>query len=275
MRLRQIGYSFVERIFAKCRTVCALTLRCSQILPALAGTVGYFLEKWKWRRDRKSSGIWIGPPPRLLSKKDLICGDVLFCGDTRHGKMSRLIQNASSGGYVHCALYIGSGLVVDVVGKGVRKIPLNEFVKTYSYVAITRCPGNERFRTRRKKILKFARASLSGRIKGYSFLGAALSPLRELYDLKNLETSRKRLHEGKRWRNPPSKRAFCSEFVIEAYVACGYIPRDYRFLSPSRRTPSGLAEENMFELSGYMSSSGWNGVNPDDHFLGGCSWALS
>ncbi|WP_294000554.1 hypothetical protein [Sphaerotilus sp.] len=246
------------------------------MLPTLARIiVGVRLEKWKWRRGRKYHGIWTGPPPKLLTEHDLLCGDVFFCGGTSHGKLSRLIRNASSGSYIHCALYIGNGLVVDVDGKGIRETLINDFIKKYSYIAVTRCPGNEHSKTQRKRILNFARVSLAGGISGYNRLGAALSPFRELFDLKNLETLWKITSRAKRTQIPPSKQSFCSEFIIEAYVACGYIPRDDPFLSASRRTPSGLAEENIFHPLGYISKTGWDGIGRDDHFIGGCAWVLS
>lgn len=245
------------------------------MLSLLARAIGSPLERWKWRQDRKYRGIWIGPPPKLLSEQDLLCGDVLFCGDGSHGKLPRLIRSASAGGYVHCALYIGKGTVVDVVSSGIRETPFNKFLSQYSYIAATRCPGNSAFRTRRKKIWRFARASLTGGVRGYNYFGAVLSPARELFDLRSLDTLWKRSRKAKHARVTPSKRSFCSEFIIDTYVACGYIPADDAYLSPSRRTPSGLAEENIFELMGYFSRTGWDGVSREDHFFAGAAWVLS
>jgi hypothetical protein len=245
------------------------------MLPLLARIIGSRLEKWKWKQGKKYRGLWIGPPPKLLSEHDLLCGDVLFCGDDKLGKLSCLIRSASAGGYVHCALYIGKGMVVDVVSSGIRKMPFNEFLSHYSYIAATRCPGNAKFRGRRNKIFKFACASLAGGIKGYNYVGAALSPARELFDLKNLESLWKRSSKIKRGRSAQPKRVFCSEFIVDTYVACGYVPEDHAYLSASRRTPSGLAEENIFELIGYMSSAGWSGISREDHFLAGAAWVLS
>lgn len=68
---------------------------------------------------------------------------------------------------------------------------------------------------------------------------------------------------------------FCSEFVLEAYVAAGYIARDDPYLLANRRTPTGLAEENIFEFVGYMSALGLAGVSRRDTFLAGCGWVLS
>lgn len=245
------------------------------MLLLLARAVGAFLEKWKWRQDRKYRGLWIGPPPKLLFDQDLLCGDVLFCGDDSHGKLSRVIRTASAGCYVHCALYIGKGMVVDVVRSGIRKTPLNKFLSQYSYIAATRCPGNTESRARRKKISKYARMSMNGGVKGYNHFGAMLSPMKELFDLKNLGTLWRHSRRGGQTQNTLPKRTFCSEFIVDVYVACKYIPADDPYLSSLRRTPSGLAEENIFHLLGYMSRTGWDGISPNDHFLAGEGWVLS
>lgn len=146
------------------------------MLPLLARAIGSALDKWKWRQDRKHRGLWIDSPPKLLSEQDLICGDVLFCGDDSNGKQSRLIRAASAGCYVHCALYIGDGIVVDVVSSGTREMPLNKFLSQYSYIAVTRCPGNTESCSRRKKLFQFARRSIDGGVKGYNPLVQCFLP---------------------------------------------------------------------------------------------------
>lgn len=102
-----------------------------------------------------------------------------------------------------------------------------------------------------------------------------LSPIKELFDLKKLGTLRWQSRRDEQTNMTPSKRSFCSEFIIDAYVDCKYIPADHMYLSSSRRTPSGLAEENIFQLLGYMSRTRWDGISPEDHFLGGAACVLS
>lgn len=235
---------------------------------------GRTLEKWKWITDRKFRGVWLGSPPVLLSYDQLLAGDVLFCGDKSDRKKAHLIRTASAGGYVHCALYTGAGLVVDIVPGGMRSLNLDNFLQHYSYVAVARCPGNAENLRRKRRLSVYAAKALQGRIKGYSYLGAALAPLKELFDLQNLD----RLWQRSKRTTPSvphSKRMFCSEFIIEAYIDCGYIHRNDPYLEPVRRTPTGLAEENIFSLVGFVSMDGWEGISADDHFLGGCGWVLS
>jgi hypothetical protein len=237
---------------------------------------GKYVNRWKWLQGRKMHGIWLGPPPKLLTEKDLLPGDVLFCGGGRGEKMRDLIRLATAGEYVHCALYIGNGEIVDVVLSGARRISLNTLLEKYSYVAATRCPGNEAYPERRKRLVTFgvAMSVKSGDRLKYNHFGAPLAAVKEIADIRKPDV---------RWRKEPqlsnspkiAKRMFCSEFIINAYVDCEYMRRNDPFSQASRRTPNGLAEENIFEHLGYMSINGWDGVSKDDHFLGGCGWAIS
>jgi len=237
---------------------------------------GKYVDRWKWLQGRKMHGIWLGPPPKLLTEKDLLPGDVLFCGGGSGVKMRDLIQLTTAGEYVHCALYIGNGEIVDVVLSGARRITLDMLLAEYSYAAATRCPGNEEYPERRESLVAFgvAMSAASGDRLKYNHIGAPLAAVREIADIRKLDLL---------WRKEPqlsshrqkSKRMFCSEFIINAYVDCGYIRRNDPFTQASRRTPNGLAEENIFEHLGYMSANGWDGVSKDDHFLGGCGWAIS
>ena len=68
---------------------------------------------------------------------------------------------------------------------------------------------------------------------------------------------------------------YCVEFVINAFVSCGYIGSDDPYAEATRRTPTGLAEDNIFELVGYASSRGWAGVSQDDLHLAGNGWAIT
>jgi hypothetical protein len=244
------------------------------MLPFLLKPLGRVLEKRKWETDRKHKGLWIGPPPVLLNGSDLLAGDVVFCGQGNNRKLGDVIRTATAGEYTHCALYIGKGYLVDVTKDGCQRRTLEEFLKAYSYLAVTRCPGNEENRMRRSALIRFARSACRGAVSGYSIVGAALVTFRELADLTRMRRPSVPVRSTSR-KAESSRDLFCSEFVLEAYVAAGYIERDDPYLVADRRTPTGLAEENIFELVGYMSELGLKGVSRRDTFLAGCGWVLS
>lgn len=244
------------------------------MLLAASRLLGSTLLKWKRRRDRRYVGIYLGPPPKLICAAELEIGDVLFCAGGKK-KITRAIRAISTDEYSHCALYVGGGAVVEVVTSGIQRATFDQLLSQYDYVSVTRCPGTKGNKQRQRRIQSFARKSLGGRVSGYSYKDAALAPFRELSDLRNLH---------RLWaKNIPTitsssknpKRMFCVQFIIEAFMFCGYIRSDDPYTQPIRRTPTGLAEENIFEHVGYSSSRGWAGVSQDDLYLAGNSWVIT
>lgn len=230
----------------------------------------------KRRTDRRFEGIWMGAAPVLLHGQELLAGDVLFCGQAKRDKVTELIQNTTDGVYVHCGIYIGGGTVVHAERNGVREIPLEKFVADYAYVSVTRCPGGNQQRS--ELIVQFAlRCARSG--LRYNYIGAALAPLREYLNIrKQYSLHRKKRRWASGWRKRPDSARmnyFCSEFVVQCYVECGYIGGGEGYDQTSCWSPTGLAEENIFRLIGYMSVGGLAAVDAKDPHLSGCSWVLT
>lgn len=225
--------------------------------------------------DRRFEGLWMAPAPKLLDGQELLAGDVLFCGQAKRDKRTELIQSTTDGVYVHCGIYVGDGTVIDAVGAGVREISLEQFVSAYAYIAVTRSPGANQKRS--KKIVQFARRCANAKLR-YNFIGAALVPLREYLNIKNHYniTARKRLIRKRlRQSETARRRYFCSEFVVQCYIECGYIGKEQSYFRSECWSPTGLAEENLFELVGFMSIGGLGAVDPADPHIGGHPWVLT
>lgn len=226
--------------------------------------------------DRRFNGIWMGPPPELLDSTELLSGDVLFCGQINQDTLTQIIQNTTDGIYVHCGVYIGENKVAHAVGSGVSEIPLEKFVAGYSYVSVTRCPGANPKRS--ELIVEFAQRCIASEFR-YNFIGAALSPLREYLSIRRryglLCNKKPKVRVISKRAKHPKKRYFCSEFVVQCYIECGYIPREEAYDEAGCWSPTGLAEENIFTLIGYMSTDGLAGVHPEDPHLHGNSWVLT
>ena len=235
-------------------------------------------DRLKRQADRRYKGLYIGPPPELLAQEDLHVGDVLFCGQANSEKRTALIQKSTDGIYVHCALYVGNGLVVDVVKKGgIRELSFDEFLKKYAYIAVTRYPGVKRDKRRQAKIVQFAKSAIQ---KGYRYnsVGAFLLPLREYFHIQRAYVfgsggKLKQLRDQRKFLG--ANRLFCSEFILTCYVEIGLIPKDDLFLRPHLWSPNGLAEENIFEFVGYVTNSNLEAVSKDDQFLAGNGWVLT
>ncbi len=228
----------------------------------------------KRRIDARSEMLWMGGNPKILKQCNLLVGDVLFCGSAKKDKATTLIQNMTDGSYVHCGIYIGKGQVSDITTTGAREVNLKEFYENYSYLAVARCPGINPLRQR--AITRYAKLCIKKSVK-YNWLGAALLPFSEYFYIK----AQYRLVFGKKYKKPKASkkylnkyRMFCSEFVVQCYKACGYIMKQDPYSISHKCSPTWLAEQNIFELIGYMSLEGLLGVDDNDPFLGGCSHVL-
>ncbi len=227
--------------------------------------------------DRRYEGIWIGPPPKLMSENDLLFGDILFCGGALKGKVTDIIQNISDGPYTHCGIYFGNGEVVDVVTSGIRKTRLKEFISNYEYLTVTRCPGlcksNKRLYDERvEKLEKFVFRCIKDNVR-YDFKNAILSPLKEF---KNIKLCYERGgYDKKESSHQELRKYFCSQFVVACFKATGWIDENSSYFEPKFWTPTGLAEEYMFNFIGFMSENGLGNVSRLDPFLCGNSWVLT
>jgi hypothetical protein len=244
------------------------------MLHAAAKLFGSILLKWKVRRDRRFKGLYLGPPPKLIGASDLEVGDVIFCAGGL-GKTSRVIQAISTDKYTHCALHIGNAALVEVVPKGIQLVTFKQLLSRYDYVSVTRCHGTKGNKNRQRKIRNFARKALAGRVKGYNYIAAALAPFRELSDLRGQDRLWMKKISATISDLRKSKHMFCVQFIIEAFVSCGYIRPDDPYAQPMNRTPTGLAEDNMLEFIGYASTGGWANVSQEDLFLAGNGWVIT
>ena len=100
------------------------------MLLAASRLLGLTLLKWKRRRDRRYVGIYAGPPPKLVQSADLEIGDVIFCAGGCD-KTANVIRAISTDGYVHCALSVGGGAVVEVVTSGIQRVTFDQLISRY------------------------------------------------------------------------------------------------------------------------------------------------
>ncbi|WP_313388730.1 YiiX/YebB-like N1pC/P60 family cysteine hydrolase [Achromobacter aegrifaciens] len=233
-------------------------------------------DRLKRATDRRFQGLWMGDAPELLTRERLLAGDVLFCGQSKQDKRTELIQKTTDGVYVHCGVYIGNGSVVDARSNGMRETSLEQFVADYSYIAVTRSHGAHEERS--KKIVQFARRCVEYRLR-YNLLGAILVPLREYLNLRKhyffYWKQDKRRPRKPTWASTIRKGYFCSEFVVQCYVECGYVDEEQTYYHRGNWSPTGLAEENLFEFLGFMATGGLAAVSPDDPYLAGNAWVLT
>lgn len=187
-------------------------------------------------------------PPQLLDPSQLRGADVLFCrGGEKHIPW-QIISSGSSGSYVHVAIYIGQGQVAESTMEGVIQSSLASLVDRYKYVVVTRCAGAVSDPAVQSSVVAYCQDHAKKKTK-YDLVGAVLSPIFELLDLAHQRIRVRSIDFN--W--PRRKdRTFCSQFALDAFVPSGYIQGD--FYAMGARSPTALAEENLFDLVGFLSN---------------------
>ncbi|WP_081849382.1 hypothetical protein [Aeromonas jandaei] len=247
-----------------------------RILNPLFKTIRKKQDNLKRRTNRRYEGLLLGSSSITCNESHLQVGDVILCSSSVNSKNSYLISEASDGVYVHCAIYVGDGMIVDMVVPQIRKISLHELSQDYRYLTVVRCFGINK--VRQDKIIEFANLCLDKKVS-YNYLGAVISPIKEyrnhLYHYVNqVDDSYAPKYETKK-----TTSLFCSEFIIECYKHANYIQKNSSRFQSDKWTPTGISEDNnIFEFIGYLDyyldSSVLNFVHPSDPYLAGNEWVL-
>jgi len=208
------------------------------------------LDTMKRLADKRYRGIAFDDlPPKQLDATQLQAADVLFCRGDQRAFSCRMIAYGSSGQYVHAAIYLGDGIVVEATTRGVQACPLAAFIERYAYVAVTRMPGIGANATMQQEVVRFCQKHIAAQTP-YAWFGALLSPWREFIFLCRMQRSYQPV------KAPPPRarrRTFCSQFVLDAFIASDDSLGDY--LNSAAHSPTALAETWCFTLAGYLSTS--------------------
>ncbi|MGX5217507.1 hypothetical protein ACVTMO_02460 [Pseudomonas segetis] len=250
-----------------------MKMRLPAILKRLASTrpslQGNKLAKQKQILDLHAPRLLMDQSqPKFVTEGDMQPADVLLCAKGTD-VVSKIISEASAGDYVHAAIYVGNGQVIEAVRKGVVKIKLTDVIARYTYIAVTRCPGtkpNGRPDFSRK-VVEFCEDLVTSGAK-YNIKGAIKSPKRELIKLQELEV--KYIYYPPQGQNKRADGYYCSQLVVDAFTYGGYIPESQNDSASS--TPSSLAEHCLVELVGYMGDrSRADYIRKKDYWLTGTS----
>lgn len=205
--------------------------------------------------------------PVFVIEADLAPADVLFCVGDKTDLAWAAITYGSSGDYVHAAVYVGDGYVVEATTAGVKKTKLAEFIARYSYVAACRCPGVKPggVPDLGRKVVNYCldHAALK---TPYNMAGALKSPVLEYNRLRFQNNSY--LPYIKPIKSKPTASFFCSEMVVEAFIYGGYIKKGE--MDACGYSPVALAEDGFLSLIGYLGSSDMRQkILENDYFLTG------
>ncbi|MGR5150041.1 hypothetical protein ACQKP8_26280 [Photobacterium alginatilyticum] len=254
----------MKRLFSNCT---------KRILNPLFKVTREKQDNLKRRTHRRYHGAWLGTDSIICEESQLQVGDVIMCSSSVNSKNTYLISNASDGVYVHCAIYVGGGMIVDMVVPKIRKISLYELSQDYRYLTVVRCFGINK--EHQDKIIEFAKLCLDKKV-GYNYFGAVVSPLKEYLNYLHHYVNQVGDSYAPKYETKKITRLFCSEFIVECYKYAGYVQKDSRMFKSDKWTPTGLAEDNsIFKFIGYLDLSVLRFVNPRDPYLAGNGWVLT
>ncbi len=167
-----------------------------------------------------ADAIWVGDAPhgaaglgvssfdplsgargKLVAGKDLKAGDVLLSTGT--STAAAVIMAGTGSIYTHAALYVGNGRVVEAVGKGVREVSLEDYLKDTGSAMVVRVPGLGD--ADREGIAAFARRQVG---KAYNMEGAIASARPDALKWIGSQATERSSY-------------YCSQLVTTAYKSVG------------------------------------------------------
>lgn len=240
-----------------------------------------FFSYWKQKQDilkkrigrRYNDREMIVPNIGTININEIKIADILLCGPSISEKVNDIIQNTTDGTFIHCALYIGNDIIIDMTTKGIRRIKISNFIDNYSYIAIMR---SQRVNLNIDAVINFAKQKEKRKCK-YNWIGAILSPIKEYNNIKwfyasmphNTNYNLKKPNFNKK-SFLLSERYFCSELIMDCFKAADDIDKYEKYYKSDKWSPTGIAEDSMFSFMGYLGDEKiWSKIDKLDPFLMG------
>ena len=196
----------------------------------------------------------------LLTPSDLLPGDVLLYRPSCPNVVQKKISSATQSPYTHAAIYIGDGLISELVAWprliGVRKHTLEEFLQGSRCVGVLRSQlgfGGDR----PDKLNKFIDAVCDNR-KFYNLVAVVNFRRRSKeYFEDQLEFIRNNYGKVAAREKFETQSFFCSAFVVASYTVVGIIGESAQVAYPPEFfSPAGLYRDPTFGwLLGYLLPS--------------------
>ena len=232
-------------------------------------SVPFSLFKGDMKLADKFSKILDGKMLELLPVRSLCAGDILLCyNDRKSDVIGYAIDKVTGSRYAHAAIYLGKGLVLEsTVIEGVAEIRVQDFLKRYEHIAVFRQP--DAWNGENLELLsKFSKKVLESGAK-YNLSGVAKYVRVETKHQKNVMRELELFFVGKSVPLPTlKKKYFCSELVVDCFVAVGFImPSTAIFYRSDTFSPVKLANDATFgTFVGYASCNKDHEISEDDEF---------
>lgn len=201
----------------------------------------------------------------FISENNLKIGDVLL------GYTSSAIGKGHeelNSGYVHASIYLGENEVAEATKRNVQITTFKKAVEDYDHIAVLRQPDawNENNASRLKAfvqdlIINQVKFNNKG-IKGFK------NNLKAQY-ISEQENLEKYFNGQYKPKSPFKEKYFCSELVVSAYIAVGFISESAAIIyNPEVISPSSLGNDSIFgTFLGYIKPYEQYIIPENDQFM--------
>lgn len=211
---------------------------------------------------------------KILNKVDLKPGDVVLC--YKNGKfdvVGKIIKKITESDYVHAGIYIGNNIVAESMTSGLAKENLDRVLARYDHVAIFR--RHDAWNKRRVRLLElFVDMMVKSQCK-YNISGALnFHKLKLEHQSTLIERLDDYFIKNHTPESPIKEKYFCSEFVVDCFIATGFIDSSAAVLyNPTVISPGDLGRDVTFGyFLGYLSSDDKYEVPSEDEFYHSTTW---
>lgn len=201
----------------------------------------------------------------FINKNDLKSGDVLL------GYLSSARDKGNdelNSGYIHAAIYLGEDKVAEAVVKKVQITSFEHAIEDYNHIAVLRQPDA----WHKKNVAKlnfFVQELIDNKAKfNRNGLGNFKNNLhsKSILEQDNLEKYFDGQYQPK---SPVKEQYFCSELVVSAYIAVGFISESAAIIyNPETISPSALGDDPTFGIFlGYIKPYDEYIIPENDQFI--------
>ncbi len=203
-----------------------------------------------------------------LQEDELEMGDILFFASgvvEKRDMISLLIESFTAGYYIHCAIYVGNGNIVEAQKDGVNEKKLNERREKYAYLCVVRMKVSMDAKSR---MVSIARSFIGYK---YNLYGAICAPKNEEKHILRANSSITKMFSTVD-KIKKNKRLFCSQLIMECIRESGALCDEelgLDYFQSQNWTPTGLAKygfPDFFEFVGYLIHN-IDHFNDKDYFL--------
>lgn len=204
----------------------------------------------------------------FLKPTDLQVGDVFLClADGYFNVVRRLITWKTKSLYVHAAIYVEDGMLLEAVRPAITRVRLDALLRRYAHAAVLRQP--DAWNPDRQCALALFASKVIAANARYNLSGAIAWEGAKAAHTASLHQQLVAYFENPTTLVPASRPAyFCSELIVDCFIATGFIAPSAAVLYQGRTySPADLGNDPTFgTFLGYITGRAPYTVPQSDEF---------